>query len=84
MEHLDVVPCGEDNTVYAKDSEEDVVSGEVIEPSDKFLEPSWWSPVSVGVRGSFMRGAGKVGCVEFVDWCGARAQEERVTVQRIY
>lgn len=83
MEHLDVGPCGKDDTVYAKDAEDDVVLGDEIEPSDKSPEPSWWFPVSASVRDSSMRGAGKAGCVEFVGWCGARAQDERVVVQRI-
>jgi len=61
VEHLDVGPCREDDTVDAKDAEDDVVSGDRI-------ESSWWSPVSADVRGISMRGAGKAGCVEFVDW----------------
>lgn len=65
MEHLDVGPCGEDDAVNAKDAEDDVVSGDEIEPSDKFLEPPWWSPVSADVC---MRGTRKAGCVKFVDW----------------
>jgi len=68
MEHLDVGPCCEDDTVDTKDAEDNVVLGDGIEQSDKSPEPSWWSPISVGVRGSSMRGAGKAGCVEFVDW----------------
>lgn len=85
MEHLDVGPCGKDDTIDAENSEQDEVLGDVIEPCDESPEPSWWSPVSVGVRGSSMRGAGKAGCVEFVDWQGvrARAQEERIVVQRV-
>lgn len=68
MEHPDVGPCGEDDTVDAKDAEDNVVFGDEIEPSDKSPEPSWWSPVSAGVRVSSMCGAGEAGCVEFVDW----------------
>jgi hypothetical protein len=68
VEHLDVGPCGEDDAVDAKDAEKEVVLGDGIEPSDKCAEASWWSPVSVDVRGSSMRGAGKAGRVEFVDW----------------
>jgi hypothetical protein len=68
VEHLDVGPCGEDDTVDAKDAEDDEVLGDGIELSDKSPEPSWWSPVSAVVRGRCMRGAGKAGCVKFVNW----------------
>jgi hypothetical protein len=68
MEKLDVGPCGEDDTVDANDAEDDEALGDEVEPSDKSPEPSWWAPVSAIARVSSMRGAGKAGCLEFVDW----------------
>lgn len=68
MEHLNVGPCGEDDTVDAKDAEDDEALRDKFELSDKSPEPAWWSPVSAIARVSSMRGAGEAGCVDFVDW----------------